>query len=107
MPWIEYESEEKLEISKVQEILLSLAIIISPCPVCAYDRGDYGEGLVFHDGILKDISPSTPHSSIHTDSDYSIIQHDDAWESSARELSRTPSSTGSNLTSLTDKSIIY
>jgi len=107
MLWIEYESEEKLETSKVREILVSLATIIRPYPVCAYDTGNFGGGLVLHDGILKDVFPSTPDSSIHTDCDYSVIQPDDAWESSGRELSRTPSSTGSNLTSLTDQSPSY
>ena len=52
MLWIEYESEGKLGISTILEILNSLAEIVAPFPVSAYDRGEFGVGLVVHDGII-------------------------------------------------------
>src|SRR5271168_2574906 len=51
MLWIEHESEGKLGISTIREILNSLAEIVAPFPVCSYDRGEFGVGLVVHDGV--------------------------------------------------------
>jgi hypothetical protein len=52
MLWIEFESEGQLEISVVKAVLSSLAKLLSPFPICAYDRGECNVGLLVHDGIL-------------------------------------------------------
>ena len=58
MLWIEYKATQKVEIGVVMDVLQSLAKILTPFPICAYDRGEYGFGCLVHDGIYSvDASP--------------------------------------------------
>ena len=54
MLWIEYRASVKVEISSIKDVLETLAQIITPYPVCAYDKGEHGLGLVVHDGVYDD-----------------------------------------------------
>lgn len=53
MLWIEYRSSTKLELSYIKDVLECIAQIITPYPICAYDNGEYGFGLVVHGGIYE------------------------------------------------------
>jgi hypothetical protein len=98
MLWIEYESGEEVTISAVHDVLNSLAKIVSPFPICAYDRGDNGLRPMAHDGILQDDSPSTSDSSSRTHCGVDIRQHNTGGESSSLSGSFSNGSNDSTLT---------
>ena len=99
MLWIEYRATEEIEVSSVRDVLKSLAKIISPFPVCAYDRGDFGVGMMAHDDIQQDNSSSE--FSIRINSDTSLNRDNEVWESSSLDHSGTLSSR-SNPSTLVD-----
>lgn len=54
MLWIEYNATKYLQRSYVKNILQRIAEIIVPYPVCAYDSGKFGIGLITHDEIYQE-----------------------------------------------------
>jgi hypothetical protein len=51
MLWIEYTSTKEFGVDEVKGILKAIAEVIAPYPVCAYDDGEFGLGLLVHDGV--------------------------------------------------------
>src|SRR5277367_699616 len=51
MLWIEYDSISPSDLPAVKNVLESIATIISPFPVAAYDTQEFGIGLLVHDGF--------------------------------------------------------
>jgi len=97
MLWIEYESKARLEVPAVQDVLNSLAKLISPFPVCAYDRGGYSVGLLVHDGILPDASEG--HVGQEFSPGYEVSNREDNDGSSASSLDFLSSNSDSSITS--------
>ena len=60
--------KSKVKTSEINSVIQSLASVLGPYPVAAYDRWEFGSGLIIHDGIFND-NDERPDSSTDVQTD--------------------------------------